>query len=218
MVGINVVDTYLLSTYHKLLNTQKSNDDDQDKKKVGVQSFAGILANQLIKYAKKIGNEERFLPEESEQSTALGIIETQDQDELSSPTFTQNTVLGGANKTTTTVITITPTDDEKTILRCLADANGCLRYLVRYEKTRNPCGKSRTKTRKCKRCLEKNIRRDVGNYCKTCGLGVSLCNKCDDRDCFDEHVKSIKRTTRQNRDGQLNNVRRSPRKHTSSNN
>jgi hypothetical protein len=80
--------------YHKLINTQKNGDGDHEKKKVGVQSFAGILSNQLINYAKKIGNEEKFMPEDSEQSTALGIIETQEQEELSSPTFTMNTNLG----------------------------------------------------------------------------------------------------------------------------
>jgi hypothetical protein len=41
---------------------------------------------------------------------------------------------------------------------------------------------------KCKICIEREKRRDVGQYCMSCGESCSLCDKCDDRDCFREHV------------------------------
>ncbi len=47
-----------------MLNCPKRSDDDQERK-VTIQRFAGILANQLIQFANKqgSGNSVRFLPE-----------------------------------------------------------------------------------------------------------------------------------------------------------
>jgi hypothetical protein len=52
LVRINVTDTFLLSSYHRILNFSKKNNDDQEWK-VSVQRLAGILASQLILYASK---------------------------------------------------------------------------------------------------------------------------------------------------------------------
>ncbi len=40
--------------------------------------------------------------------------------------------------------------------------------------------------------LQKNKWHDVGQYCITCGEGFSLCNACDERDCFHKQLSSIK--------------------------
>ncbi len=45
--------------------------------------------------------------------------------------------------------------------------------------------------RKCKLCVTKNMRHDVGQYCITCGESFSLCNTCDERYCFGEHVLAV---------------------------
>ena len=174
LVGITVTDTFLLSTYHKLINLAKRNDDDQENK-VSIQRFAGILAHQLISYAgKQKGN--KFLPEADD----MEIVVSESGNDLSSPTITSGIVVTAG----------------KNVIRSSTDANNILHYLVKYDKTTDPSGRKRTKSRKCKLCFEDGKRRDVGQYCITCGENYSLCNKCDDRDCFGEHIKRIKRTTR----------------------
>ncbi len=87
----------------------------------------------------------------------------------------------------------------KNVIRSGMDANGLLHYLVKYEVTKDPSGQKRTKMRKCKLCIEGGKRRNFGQCCITCGESYSLCNKCDARDCFDEHIKKIKRITRQSK-------------------
>ncbi len=60
-------------------------------------------------------------------------------------------------------------------------------------------GQKWTKMRKCKLCIEGGNRCDKGQYCVICGESFSLCNKCDQRDCFSEHIKRNKRITRQSK-------------------
>ena len=83
------------------------------------------------------------------------------------------------------------------VIWTLSDANGDSHHLVKYPVTKDPSGRQRTKMRKCKLCAAKNKRHDVGQYCITCAEKFSLCSTCDERDCFREHVSSIKRITRQ---------------------
>ena len=180
-VGICVTDTYLLLNYHKVINISKTAVEDTETK-VSIQRFAGILANQLIQYASKlgVGHASMFLPEDDEPFT---VRIPQEETKFSSPTLTSSIgVTAGKN-----------------VLRSCSDANGILHYLVKYDVTKDPSGRKRTKMRKCKLCIEKGKRRDVGQFCATCGESFSLCNKCEDRDCFDEHIKRIKRITRQSK-------------------
>jgi len=180
-IGINVTDTFLLANYHKVIN-HSSNAGEEKEQKISIQRFAGILAQQLIDMAKKIsGPSLRFLPEDSECSgVELRISDA--KSDFSSPTF--------APSLSTSV------PEEKKTIRSLPDANGMWHHLIRYEVTKDPSGRKRTKMRKCKLCIANNKRRDVGQYCFTCGESFSLCSKCEDRDCFREHVSSIKRITR----------------------
>jgi hypothetical protein len=85
---------------------------------------------------------------------------------------------------------------EKVVIRTLLDANGVSHHLVKYVVTKDTSGRQRTKMRKGKLCVAKNKCRDVGQYCITCGESFSLCNACDERDCFHEHVSAIKHITR----------------------
>ena len=181
LVGINVTDAFLLCNYHQVLNCSKRSDDDQERK-VTIQRFAGMLANQLIQFANKqgSGNAGRFLPED-DIGFAVSISET--VTDLSSPTLTSSLAITGG----------------KNVIRSGSDANGITHFLVKYPVTQDPSGRKRTKMRKCKLCLEQGKRRDVGQYCFTCGESYSLCNTCESRDCFNEHVKSIKRITRQSK-------------------
>jgi len=177
LIGVNVVDTFLLCSYHKVFNVSKSENDEGNK--VSIQRFAGILANQLINYASKraSGSKAMFLPEDDPQQLELNVSAT--VTDVSSPTISSFAVATG-----------------KSVIRSATDANGLLHYLVKYDVTQDPSGRKRTKMRKCKLCFEAGKRRDVGQYCASCGEGYSLCNKCGDRDCFSEHIKKIKRTTR----------------------
>jgi hypothetical protein len=43
---------------------------------------------------------------------------------------------------------------EKQVIRALKDANGKTHYLVKYDITKDPSGRSRCKKRKCKKCFE----------------------------------------------------------------
>ncbi len=180
-VGICVTDAFLLLTYHQVINVSKRGMEDQEKK-VSIQRFAGILANQLIQFASKMGssNENRFLPEEDE-GYVMTIPETLSS--FSSPMLTSSLAITGG----------------KNVIRSGSDANGITHFLVKYQVTQDPSGRKRTKMRKCKLCFEQGKRGVVGQYCFTCGESYSLCNKCESRDCFNEHIKSIKRITRQSK-------------------
>jgi hypothetical protein len=126
-------------------------------------------------------NDRRFLPEE-EIGFNLSVPSTMNTD-LSSPALTSSFQQTRG----------------KNAIRSGADANGILHHLVKYNVMRDPSSRKRTKMRKCKLCLENGKQHDVGQYCNTCGESFSLCNKCDNRDCFAEHIKKIKRIARQNK-------------------
>jgi hypothetical protein len=86
---------------------------------------------------------------------------------------------------------------DKQVIRAIPDANGKTHYLVKFDATKDPSGRSRTKKRKCKKCLGEGKRRDVSYYCIICRESFSFCNNNNGRDCFKRHVESIRRLTRQ---------------------
>ena len=159
LVGINFTNTFLLSSYHQVLNFSKRNNDDQEQK-VSIQRFAGILASQLIQIAsKRSSSNSKFLPEDN-QVLAVSIL--QSVTDLLSPALSSSfTITAGKN-----------------VLCSETDANGLLHYLVKYDVTKDPSGWKRMKMKKCKICIEGGKHRDVGQYCATCGESYSLCNKC----------------------------------------
>jgi len=178
LTGINVTDTYLLASYHKVINPS---NDPALKQKVSIRRFSGMLALQLIRNANRLGSaHNRFQPED-EESRCVPLVS------ISEPSKSAVSDLSS------------PTSD-KTIIRSLQDANGKTHYLVKYDITKDPSGRSRCKKRKCKLCYENGKRKDVSFYCITCGFSFSFCTKGDGRDCFKIHVETIKRKTRHNAD------------------
>jgi hypothetical protein len=176
MIAINVTDAYLLANFHKVINYSPTSDDDETEK-IGIKRFAGILAFQLIEMGKKLASGPlKFLEEDVIEVKVPILIDG--KTDFSSPTFQESST------------------EVKTLIRSLSDANGKKHCLVKYEVTKDPSGRQRTKMRKCKLCFTKNKkRRDVGQYCFTCGESMSLCNDSG-RDCFRDHVMEIKRITR----------------------
>ena len=167
LIGINVTDAYLLANYHKVIN---SSANGSDEKKIGIQRFAGILSFQLLKNAKRLASSTtpHFFPEEVQ--------------------------LPG--KTVVSDLSYPSDFSDKPVVQALQDAMGKTHYLVKYDVTRDPSGRCRTKKRKCKKCLEGNKRRDVSFYCISCRENYSFCNNVGGRDCFNDHVQEVKRATR----------------------
>ena len=177
IIGMNVTDAYHLANYHKVINYTGGGSGE---KKISLQCFAGILSSQLITNAKRWGSKDRrFLPEDAmevEMDQALVISD------LSSPSL-------GVNEQSTKCSGLDS-------IRSLVDANGKEQLLAKYTVTKDPSGRSRTKKRKCKRCLENGLRKDVSFYCISCGDRFSFCNEIGGRDRFKEHVNEIRRLTR----------------------
>jgi hypothetical protein len=181
LIGINVTDAFLLATHHKVIN---ASNDTTGKQKIPIRRFAGMLSLQLIRQAKRLGASpmQHFIPEDD----ALPVVSVtappsrSGVSDLSSPDFASLS--------------------DKEIVRALQDANGKTHYLVKYDITRDPSGRSRCKKRKCKLCYENGKRKDVSYYCISCGEGFSFCTKGDGRDCFKAHVEQIRRKTRHNAD------------------
>lgn len=109
-VGICATDTYLMLNYHKIIYTSKTAVEDMETK-VSIQQFAGILANQLIQYASKLGagHASRFLPEDEEPFI---VRVPQEETELSSPTLMSTIGL----------------TTEKNVLHSSMDANGIVHF------------------------------------------------------------------------------------------
>jgi hypothetical protein len=125
LMGRNVTDTFLLANYRKVINYSTSTED-QDGPKIGIKQFSGMLAYQLIELAKKLtGGPLRFLPKEVEVEVPLVVDSKSD---LSSPTFPE-----------------TVSSEVKLVIWSLSDANGKNHDLVKYEITKDPSGRQRTK-------------------------------------------------------------------------
>ncbi len=143
-----------------------------------------MLSLQLIRQAKRLGASpmQCFIPEDD----VLPVVSVtappsrSGVSDLSSPDFASLS--------------------DKEIVCTLQDANGKTHYLVKYDITRDPSGRSCCKKRKCKLCYENGKRKDVSYYCISCGEGFSFCTKGDGRDCFKAHVEQIRCKTRHNAD------------------
>ncbi len=140
-----------------------------------MQTFAGVLGNQLIKNAAAYGRPtQRFFSSLNSQ--------------LFSPKAQDSIMLSN-----TTEISSISDDKNNTIivpLRFIADVNGKEHHLVGYPLKTHSNGEKCTKTRGCKECHSKGIRHLVWHYCNSCGMSFSFClstNDCN-QNCFLTHV------------------------------
>ena len=114
----------------------------------------------------------------------------------SAPSFLPEEVQLPAKSVASSDLSMPADMTDKPIVQSLSDCNRKTHCLVKFDVTKDPSGRCRTKKRKCKKCMENKKRRDVSFYCISCGETFSFCTNIDGRDCFKEHVNEIKRTTR----------------------
>jgi hypothetical protein len=120
LLGINVTDAFLLANHHRIINHTTGLQED---KKIGIQRFAGMLAFQLLNNAKRLGcPRQRFVPEEVQQVPQTTVVS-----DLSDPSTVNS---------------------DKPVVWALQDVNGRTHYLVKFDTTKDPSGRSRTKKRK----------------------------------------------------------------------
>ncbi len=195
LIGMNVIDTFLLSKYHNIIDYKKKENSG-----MSVRRFAGALAFQLISRANNLADAARKFKDENDNE----------------PSPPSKTVSVRSNGTLSTVSTsITSTSDillasNKKVLTVMMDVNGGTHTLVRYDIATNPSGRKRALSRPCKLCsgmceeqgkqtkrkpLTEIKRRDAGQYCYECGVNMAFCH-APDRNCFQKHISLIKRTTR----------------------
>lgn len=174
LLGMSVVDTYLLMKYHKLIDESIKFEHD----KMTIVKFAGVLGYQLMELARA--------------SCPVSVVS--DSVANSTPTSKVQGILR-KRKESPTVSSVTFDTNDPNVIRFLTDKAGVTHILTRYPVTTNPSGRKRTKCRKCSWCKKNNIRNDVRTYCLTCGEEFALCDypKEDSRNCFEEHVKSFKK-------------------------
>jgi len=115
IIGLNVVDCYLLADHHKIINHQIPDKEY----KMTIINFAGVLAHQLI------CNVDSLLSLQSPTSQELRSL-------LSSSSIAPNSISITTPETTSTL-----TEGEKVILslRVLTDANQQEHHQIAYEKT-----------------------------------------------------------------------------------
>ena len=185
LIGMNVVDTYLLMRHHRIIDSGIKFDNER----MTITKFAGVLAYQLMELAT---GDSLKIPK------AGFVSDVSESDDVRTPKM--NKLHGILKKRKESPISsITFDHDDPNIIRFLQDRAGTIHVLSRYPKTTDPSGRKRTLCRKCVRCKEKNMRNDVGTFCLTCGEHFPLCNdpKGDvKRNCFEEHVKSFTKKSR----------------------
>jgi hypothetical protein len=79
-------------------------------------------------------------------------------------------------------------------IRSEMDVNNMIHHLVKLPLKVDNAGCKWCLSCHCKLCKEQGIWRNVTVYCFTCGESSNYCNDTS-RDCFLQHVKSIRRTT-----------------------
>lgn len=136
--------------------------------------FAGILGYQLIANAARLSEgHSRFL----------------------SPLPLQNCNLISVPTLVTESISSISGEAQNSPIRSEKDANNMMHHLVKLPLKVDSSGCKRCLSRPCKLCKKQGIRHDVMVYCLTCGESANYCNDAN-RDCFLEHVKNIRRNTR----------------------
>jgi hypothetical protein len=134
LIGVNVTNTFLLANHHKVINISNSTIG---KQKISIRRFAGIISNQLIAHARRLSaSSSRFLPD-----SPLDIIPIVSNKDSSK---------SGVSDLSSELYTLS----KKRAVRSLQDANGKTHYLVKFDITKDPSGRSRCKKRKCKLCYE----------------------------------------------------------------
>jgi hypothetical protein len=142
LIGINVVDTWKLADYHKLLNAPGTKEDS----KMSIKRFAGILCHQLVT------NTSAFTSTSSRQSCMCSEISMPSQPTLNAQDISDVT---------------TNTENKENFhvpIRSLKDNNGLLHHQVRYRVSVSKAGKRSTLTwesRLCKELGKKSILLDT---------------------------------------------------------
>ena len=173
LIGMNVVDTWKLAHYHKLLNAPGTKEES----KVTIKTFAGMLCHQFAT------NTSAFISAPSH------------------PRLLAEISLGATNSSPSTleISDLTTADNKENVhhpIRTLKDNNGLLHHQAQYPVGVSKKGKRRSMTRECKLCKEAGGKKHlVGFYCLTCGESAAYCcpNSYSDRDCFSVHVSRIQR-------------------------
>ena len=132
LIGINVVDTWKLADYHKLLNAPGTKEDS----KISIKRFAGILCHQLVT------NTSAFTSTSLRQSRMCSEISMPSQPTLNTQDISDVT---------------TNTENKENFhvpIWSLEDNNGLLHHQVRYHVSVSKEGKRSTLTRECKLCKE----------------------------------------------------------------
>jgi hypothetical protein len=146
-----------------------------------VSRFAGILASQLISNAEYLSQsncQTLFREEQPMFDLVFDESRTTPKTDLSSMTAADVESNG------------------KVIVRQMKDCNDVEHFLVKYDMTTDLSGRRRAKARPCKQCRDSGRgRKDTIYYRISCGIKSSYCNDLN-RDCFKEHIISIKRITR----------------------
>jgi hypothetical protein len=170
-LGINIVDTYKIADFHGVINFTKKSEE----KKMTIVRFAGILGHQLIINSARLAEgESRFLSPLPQQCNTISI-----------PSNVPESVSSISGEAGMSCLPI----------RSEVDANNMIHHLVKLPLKVDKSGRKRCLSRPCKLCKENGIRHDVTVYCLTCGDSYNYCNDTN-RDCFLQHVKSIRRITR----------------------
>jgi hypothetical protein len=177
IIGMCVTDAWRLASVHKLINNSRKKVCIDDEKKMAIKKFSGIVAFQLISTVSTLLSDDPM-----QVVSIFSVGEPKDEnDDISQLNSTLSSESSGVIK----------------VLRTLTDANHKPHRLVKLPRKRTENSRHKgTMARKCKLCQERGIRHDVVYYCLDCGENNNYCsldqhNKT--RDCFMEHVRSIKR-------------------------
>jgi hypothetical protein len=133
-----VCDAWKIADYHGIIHWTKHELDY----KMAIQTFAGVLGNQLIKNAAAYGRPtQRFF-----SSSISQLFSPNGQDSIMLSNATEISSISDAKENTI----IIP-------LRTVADVNGKEHHLVAYPLKTQSNGKKCTKTRACQECHSKSI-------------------------------------------------------------
>jgi len=176
IIGMTVTDSWRLAHYHKLIDKNRVERDEYIK--TGIKRFAGYVAMQLLSCSSTLLRDNDDIP-------PFGISRQVQVDEV-----------------TRQVSDLTSSSSLTKSYRTLYDVNGHPHNLCKHSTNDEHGKKKKTRTRKCKICMEKRIRHDVVYYCRECGTDHSFCSVDKynhERDCFLKHVRLIARLSKRKR-------------------